>query len=89
MKSTRRQFMQAGAGAAAMAASPSIVRAQANPPANRTLRVAMMQDLNSYDPVMSTSLTTSYHSHAIYDTLFGLDANFNPQPQMLSKWGAF
>ena len=23
----------------------------------------------------------------IYDTLFGLDANFTPQPQMVVKWG--
>jgi len=85
MKTTRRQIVQAGAGAMALAAAPSIVQGQ-QVPANRTLRVAMMQDLNSFDPVLSTSLTTSYHSHAIYDTLFGLDANMNPQPQMLSKW---
>jgi len=85
MKTNRRQVLQAGAGATALAAAPAIVRSQ-QVPANRTLRVAMMQDLNSFDPVMSTSLTTSYHSHAIYDTLFGLDANMNPQPQMLNKW---
>jgi peptide/nickel transport system substrate-binding protein len=86
MTTTRRQFVQAGAGATALALAPAIVKGQ-SVPASKTLRVAMMQDLNSYDPVLSTSLTTSYHSHAIYDTLFGLDANFNPQPQMLSKWG--
>ena len=85
MTTTRRQFMQAGAGATALAVAPAIVQSQ-TPSDRRTLRVAMMQDLNSFDPVLSTSLTTSYHSHAIYDTLFGLDANFNPQPQMLKKW---
>ena len=87
MTTTRRRLLQTTAGAASLAAMPSIGRTQSTPPANRTLRVAMQQDLNSYDPVLSTSLTTSYHSNAIYDTLFGLDANFNAQPQMLSKWG--
>lgn len=87
MAATRRTLLNTAAAAASLTAMPGIVRGQANPPANRTLRMAMMQDLNSYDPVVSTSLTTSDHSSAIYDTLFGTDANFNPQPQMLSKWG--
>jgi peptide/nickel transport system substrate-binding protein len=87
MAATRRRLLQAGVTAASLAALPIIGRSQTNPPANKTLRVAMMQGLNSFDPVMSTSLTTSYHSYAIYDTLFGLDSSFSPQPQMLSKWG--
>jgi peptide/nickel transport system substrate-binding protein len=87
MNNTRRQFMQASAGAAAFAVAPAIVRGQTTPSAQRTLRVTMIQDIGSFDPVVSQTVATSYHSHAIYDTLFGLDANFNPRPQMLSKWG--
>ncbi len=85
MKTTRRKFIQAGAGPTVLAATPAIVQSQTRPSTRRTLRVAMMQDLNSFDPVLSTSLTTSYHSHAIYDTLFGLDANFNPQPRRIKS----
>jgi peptide/nickel transport system substrate-binding protein len=87
MSTRRRQFIQAGAGAAALAVAPGIAQSQTTPAERRTLRVAMLQDIGSFDPVVSTTVATSYHSHAIYDTLFGLDANFNPRPQMLSKWG--
>jgi peptide/nickel transport system substrate-binding protein len=86
-KKTRRDFLQAGAGVGALAAMPAIVRGQGTPSTRRTLNVVMGQGLNSFDPVLSTSTPTSYHSYAIYDTLFGLDTNMTPQPQMLSKWG--
>jgi peptide/nickel transport system substrate-binding protein len=47
----------------------------------------MHADLRVLDPVWTTANITSYHGAMIYDTLFGLDAEFNPKPQMVSKWG--
>jgi peptide/nickel transport system substrate-binding protein len=87
MKPTRRQLMQASAGAAALAAAPAIVKAQTKTAANKTLRGVILQDVRVFDPVISTASSTSYHAAMVYDQLFGVDANLNPQPQMVSKWG--
>ena len=35
------------------------------------------------DPIWTTSSQTTQHAFLVYDTLFGLDAAFRPQPQML------
>ena len=46
------------------------------------LDVAIHADLKNIDRIWTTALITSNHGYAIYDTLFGTDANFEPQPQM-------
>ena len=46
------------------------------------LHVAIHADLKNIDPIWTTALITSNHGYAIYDTLFGTDADFQPQPQM-------
>src|SRR5690242_19802985 len=70
------------AGPAAALAAPRIVRAE---PA-RTLRFIPNVDLPSVDPVSTTTVTTILHGNTIYDQLFGLDAGFQPQPQMLAGY---
>ena len=50
----------------------------------RTLRFIPSVDLPSVDPVSTTTLTTLLYGNTIYDQLFGLDAGFQPQPQMLA-----
>ena len=47
----------------------------------------MHADLRVLDPIWTTANITAYHGAMIYDTLFGLDANYAPQPQMVTKWG--
>ena len=47
----------------------------------------MHADLRVLDPIWTTANISAYHGAMIYDTLFGLDANFTPQPQMVGKWG--
>ena len=47
----------------------------------------MHGDLRVLDPIWTTANMTAYHGAMIYDTLFGIDANFKPQPQMVGKWG--
>jgi peptide/nickel transport system substrate-binding protein len=63
-------------------AAPQIVRAGTG----RTLRFIPNIDLPSVDPVSVTTVTTTNHGNASYDQLFGLDASFQPQPQMLAGY---
>ena len=84
---TRRSILKGGLAAAALTSAPSIVRTQAQPSRARTIRAVMHADLRVLDPIWTTANITAYHGAMIYDTLFGLDASFTPQPQMVSKWG--
>src|SRR5262249_40428853 len=70
----------------ALSSFSGIARAQGPSPA-RTIRAVMQGDLRSLDPIWTTANITAYHGAMIYDTLFGLDANYAPQPQMVGKWG--
>lgn len=76
----RRSFLTASAGlAAATLARPSVGRAAA---AN-TIRFVPESDLVILDPVVTPSAQTREHAYLVYDTLFGLDDGFRPQPQMV------
>ena len=46
----------------------------------------MQGDLRSFDPIWTTANITAYHGAMVYDTLFAIDAQFKPQPQMVGKW---
>jgi len=87
MKTTRRHVLAGGLAAAAATGAPFTMRAKAQPTAARTLKAVMHADLRVLDPMWTTANITSYHGAMIYDTLFGLDANFDPKPQMVGKWG--
>jgi peptide/nickel transport system substrate-binding protein len=84
MHTTRRRFIS---GAAGLIVAPNIGFAQTAPSRARTLRAVMHSDLRVFDPIWTTANITGYHGAMIYDTLFAVDANFAPQPQMVSKWG--
>ena len=73
----RRGFM---AGAAAGLALPAVGRAQTA----STIRFVPEADLILLDPVVTPSAQTREHAYLVYDTLFGLDDAFRPQPQMLA-----
>jgi peptide/nickel transport system substrate-binding protein len=85
MRTTRRRFVQAGLAATALTGVPGVVRAQA-PSRARTIRAVMQGDLRSLDPIWTTANITAYHGAMIYDTLFALDADMRPQPQMVGKF---
>jgi peptide/nickel transport system substrate-binding protein len=87
MKTTRRTFLQTTAAAAALTSAPGLVRAQSGPPRQRTLRAVMHGDLRVFDPIWTTANISAYHGAMIYDTLFALDGNMQPQPQMVGKHG--
>ena len=87
MTTTRRGVLAGGLAALASTSAPAIIPARATPAAARTVKAVMHADLRVLDPIWTTANISAYHGAMIYDTLFGLDANFNPQPQMVNKWG--
>lgn len=54
--------------------------------AGGTLKATMANDLKYVDPCWTTAYVTRNHGYMIYDTLFALDANLQPQPQMVETW---
>ncbi|HVC60459.1 MAG TPA: ABC transporter substrate-binding protein [Acetobacteraceae bacterium] len=66
------------AGVAALAA-PRIVHAEGA----KTINFTPQADLASLDPVWTSADVTRNFSLAVYDTLYGYDAGFNVQPQMV------
>ncbi|HSU04305.1 MAG TPA: ABC transporter substrate-binding protein [Acetobacteraceae bacterium] len=73
----RRDFL---ATAAAALTTPSIARAQS---AKQTLTFVPQADLSVLDPIWTTTYQTRDHGFLVFDTLFGIDAAYQPQPQML------
>ena len=68
------------AASAVALATPSVVRAQAS----RVLKFIPQSDLTVIDPVWTTAYNTRNHGYMVFDTLFGMDANYRIQPQMLA-----
>ncbi|MGH7105068.1 MAG: ABC transporter substrate-binding protein, partial [Acetobacteraceae bacterium] len=68
------------------AAAPGIrgARAASN---TKIMNTVMQGDLRSFDPIWTTANISAYYGAMVYDTLFATDANFQPQPQMVGKWG--
>ncbi len=66
-------------GAAGLLAAPAL----GQPAATRVLRYVPQTDLTVLDPVFTTAYVTRHHALMIYDQLYGLDANLQPQPQMV------
>ncbi len=75
-----RTGLAAGALAAARPGSPA---AGAAGPV--TLRAVMQGDLRVFDPIWTTANITAYYGMMVYDTLFAIDEQFRPQPQMVGK----
>jgi peptide/nickel transport system substrate-binding protein len=83
---TRRGVLKGGAAALGFIGAPGILTAQTPASSARTIRAVMHSDLRVLDPIWTTANITAYHGAMIYDTLFGVDANFQPQPQMVSRY---
>ncbi|MGI9464769.1 MAG: ABC transporter substrate-binding protein, partial [Aestuariivirgaceae bacterium] len=54
--------------------------------AEKVLRVIPHADLKNLDPIWTTAYISRNHGYLIYDTLFAMDENFKPQPQMVDSW---
>jgi peptide/nickel transport system substrate-binding protein len=55
-------------------------------PTPKTLRFIPQADLRSIDPIWTTAYITRNFGYLVFDTLFALDKNFKPQPQMVDHW---
>ena len=53
--------------------------------APKTIRAVMQADLGILDPVITTGTITADHGAMVYDTLFGIDTDLKPQPQMVGR----
>jgi peptide/nickel transport system substrate-binding protein len=73
----KRRDLFATMGAASLA-GPAL----AQPAQNRVLKFVPQANLTSLDPIWTTANITRNHGHMIYDSLYGMDAEFRPQPQM-------
>src|SRR5215831_19148401 len=75
----RRDFLKSTLAGATALAAPRIGRSQAA----SSITFAPHADLASLDPVWTTADITRNFSLAVYDTLYGYDAAFKAQPQMV------
>ena len=75
----RRDVLKTALAGATALAAPRIVQADAA----KTITFTPHADLASLDPVWTTADITRNFSLAVYDTLYGYDAEFNVQPQMV------
>ena len=57
------------------------VRARGQPA--RTLRVVPSSDLAELDPTRVANLVGRVYSQMVFETLFALDSNLQPQPMMV------
>ena len=84
MSSFARMFKTAAAAAAlALFLGPTTGRTEAGP---TTLRFIPQADLRSIDPIWTTAYVTRNFGYLVFDTLFSLDKDFKPQPQMVDRW---
>ena len=87
MAASRRSFLKGSAATTVMVSAPGLLKAQSPPTAAGTLRTVLHGDLQVFDPIWTTANMTGNHGLLIYDTLFGMDEDRKPQPQMVDKWG--
>jgi peptide/nickel transport system substrate-binding protein len=65
--------------AAGIASSPASA-------SDKTLRAVVNADLKIVDPTWSTAYVTIRHGYLVYDTLFALNAKYEPKPQMVDTF---
>ena len=76
----RRSFLAGTAATTAAAlARPAVVGAQTS----RVIKFVPEADVVVFDPVVTPSWQTRDHAYLVYDTLYGVDDNFQPHPQMV------
>lgn len=76
----RRQFLRSASAGAAALAAPRI----GNAASASALRFVPQADLAVLDPVFVPAYVTRNHAFMVFDTLYGIDSDYNPQPQMVA-----
>lgn len=77
----RRTFLKGAVAAGLGSASlTSLARAQAG--RSTLMKFVPQANLSALDPIWTTATVTNNHGYYVFDTLFGADMDFKPQPQM-------
>lgn len=79
----KRRTLLAGGAMAGVGTLAGLGRPAIGQPAS-VLRIVPQANLTSIDPIWTTANITRNHAFMVYDTLFGLDSDLRPQPQMAS-----
>ena len=74
------------AGLWVLVAGAALLAGQAGAEDSNTLRFIPQADLRVLDPVWTSAYITRNHAYMIYDTLFGMDEQLKPHPQMVDHW---
>jgi peptide/nickel transport system substrate-binding protein len=77
----RSRVVRVAALALCLAAGPAWAQS-----ATTTLRFIPQADLRSIDPIWTTAYVTRNFGYLVFDTLFALDKDFKPRPQMVDHW---
>src|SRR5579872_3476873 len=64
----------------------SLVPAAVAQTSGKTIKFIPQADLRSLDPIWTTAYITRNHGYMVYDTLFAMDKDLVPQPQMVDKY---
>src|SRR5271168_3685028 len=76
----RRTMFRLGGATLAASALPRFAIGQSA--ATTTLKFVPQDNLTSLDPIWTTASVTYNHAYAVYDTLYAVNANLEPKPQM-------
>ncbi len=81
----RRQWLGGAASIAGTAALPHFAIAQSAGGGSdpRVLKFIPQSDLAVADPIITTAYVSRNHGYMIWDTLYGFDQDYKPQPQMV------
>jgi peptide/nickel transport system substrate-binding protein len=51
-----------------------------------SVKIVLNAPLRILDPVLTSAYVTRNHGYLVYDTLFALDGDLNPKPEMVDSW---
>ena len=79
----RRHLLAAAGGALGASTLGLPALGQGTAGAARVLKFIPQADLAVLDPIVTTAYVTRHHGYMVWDTLYGFDADYRPQPQMV------
>src|SRR3984957_10608607 len=82
----RRRFLTTAASAVGLSFVPVSLRGARAADATRVLKFIPQADLAILDPLATTAYVTRNHALMVFDTLFGVDEQYNAQPQMIEGY---
>src|SRR5436190_23671402 len=80
----RRELLKTGLAAAASFAAPLAAPRLARAAKASTLTFVPTSDLAVLDPIVTFNRPTRNYAYVVFDTLYGLDTNWQAQPQMVA-----